>query len=209
MAKTAKLSFSLDYYVPSKLKEHARSDAGYKEIKKEYSRLRDIAQKRLKRLKAAGYTDLDVYQKNYKHYPLLKRIRSKSELAQRLSDLSRFIIAQRSTVSGIKAAQKKALKTFKESGYDFINESNVEEFGQYMEEYRDQLLDYEYDSGEAADAFRVAEKQKVPPEEVQKDFEWWLENKEAVEKLKPTSKDEATLGTIKQRVTKAKKKGKK
>ena len=92
MATRARLTYDFSWYTPSEIK--AKLEAGgdlAKQVRKEYTRLRDISQKRLKRLAAAGYTDTEIYQRNYKHYPKLKDIKSKSELAQRLSDLSRFV----------------------------------------------------------------------------------------------------------------------
>lgn len=187
MARKAKLSWDRDWYTPSNIKAMLENGKE-KEVRKEYTRLRDISQKRLKRLKAAGYTDTEVYKRNYKHYPKLKNIKSHSELAQRLSDLSRFIASELSTVSGIKSREKKALETFKEHGYTFVSQDNLKEFGEFMEAYRDNLLDMEYDSGDAAELFHVAVKHNIEPEKLKEDFEYWLENLETAKKLRKAKK---------------------
>ena len=187
MAARARLSWDRDWYTPSNLK--AMLDNGKeKEVRKEYTRLRDIAQKRLKRLKAAGYINTDVYQKNYKHYPLLKNIKSRSELAQRLSDLSRFIASSRSTVSGIKDARTQSLKTLHEHGFTFVNQENYGEFANFMESYRDNMLDMEYDSGDAAELFGVTVKHEIDPEKVKEDFDFWMENLDIAMKLRKSKK---------------------
>lgn len=187
MAARARLSWDRDWYTPSNLK--AMLDNGKeKEVRKEYTRLRDIAQKRIKRLKAAGYTNTDVYQKNYAHYPKLKDIKSKSELAQRLSDLSRFVASSRSTVSGIKDARSQSLKTLHEHGFTFVTQENYGDFAQFMESYRDQLLDMEYDSGDAAELFGVAVKHELDTEKVKQDFEFWMENLDIAMKLRKSKK---------------------
>ena len=185
MAKIARPTYEFSWYTPSEIK--AKLDAGgdlERQVRKEYTRLRDISQKRLKRLSAAGYENTDVYQKNVKHYPKLKDIKSKSELAQRLSDLSRFVGSSQSTVSGLKEREKKVLKTLKKSGYKYINESNLSDFGDFMEYYRDALYDLEYDSGDAADLYTVVEKNKLDPEKVKEDFDFWLENVEDAKKIR-------------------------
>lgn len=187
MARRARLSWDRAEYTPSNIK--AMIEAGkVKEVRKEYTRLRDIAQKRLKRLAAAGYKNTEVYQRNYKHYPLLKNIKSSSELAQRLSDLSRFIESRRSTVKGIKDTRTQALKTLHEHGYKFVTAENYGEFAQFMESYRNNLLDMEYDSGDAADLFGVAVKHEIDPEKIKEDFEFWMENLEVAKKLRKARK---------------------
>lgn len=189
MAKIARPTYNVGWYTPSEIK--AKLDAGgdlEKEVRKEYTRLRDISQKRLKRLKAAGYEQMDVYQKNYKHYPKLKDIKSKSELAQRLSDLSRFVGSTQSTVKGLKDREKKVLAQLKKHGYKYVNESNLSDFGDFMEYYRDAMYDLEYDSGDAAELFTVVEKNKLDPEKVKEYFDFWLENLEEAKKIRKAKK---------------------
>lgn len=185
MPKLARPTYDVGWYTPSEIK--AKLEAGgslEKEVRKEYTRLRDISQKRLKRLAAAGYTETDVYKKNVTHYPKLKDIKTKSELAQRLSDLSRFVGSSQSTVKGIKEREQKVLKTLRKSGYKYVNESNLSDFGEFMEYYRDAMYDLEYDSGDAADLYTVVEKNKLDPEKVKEDFDFWLENIEDAKKIR-------------------------
>ena len=175
MAKRASVTYGPDWYTPVAIKNLLATPEGEKIVRKEYTRLRDISQKRLKRLKAAGYESTQQYKRNVLHYPKLKDIKSKTELAYRLSDLSRFIEAKTSTVSGIKETQKKAIETMHEHGYDFINSSNIKQFGEFMEEFRNRQLDMEYDSGDAAELFSVVTKKKVSIEKVKENFEEYLE----------------------------------
>lgn len=185
MAKIARPTYDVGWYTPSEIK--AKLEAGgdlEREVRKEYTRLRDISQKRLKRLAAAGYENTDVYKKNVKHYPKLKAIKTDSELAQRLSDLSRFVGSTQSTVRGLKEREKKVLKTLKKNGYKYVNESNLSDFGEFMEYYRDAMYDLEYDSGDAADLYTVVEKNKLDPEKVKEDFDFWLENVDEAKKIR-------------------------
>lgn len=189
MAKTARPTYEFSWYTPSNLK--AMLDAGgdlEKEVRKEYTRLRDISQKRLKRLAAAGYANTDIYKKNIKHYPKLKDIKTKAELAQRLSDLSRFIASRMSTVKGIKDTRSHRIRTLHEHGFTFVNDSNYADFAEFMEFYREQLLDMEYDSGDAAELFGVTVKHEIDPDKFKEDFEFWMENLEAAKKLRKSKK---------------------
>lgn len=208
MARIARPTYDVNWYTPSELK--AKLEAGgdlEKQVRKEYTRLRDISQKRLKRLAAAGYTNTEVYQRNVKHYPKLKDIKTKSELAQRLSDLSRFVGSSQSTVKGIKSREQKTLETLKESGYTFVHESNLKEFGDFMEQYRDQLLDMDYDSGDAAELYRIVEKHNLDPDKVAEDFEWYLDNLEKAAALRKAKSSTGNTENFKKRLEKQIKKG--
>ena len=208
----ARLTYDPNWYIPTKIKAEIQENRAA--VRKEYTRLRDISQKRLKRLKAAGLDDTQAYLKNYKHYPKLKDIKSDSELASRLSDLARFITAKGSTVSGQKDIMKKSLSTLHDTGYTFVNEGNFRDFGKFMEEYRHQMLDMSYDSGDAADLYGVTIKHQLDPEKVKADFEFWLENLDRAEKLrksKSAGNYEKTKGRIQKQldeVEKRKRKGK-
>lgn len=211
MAKIARPTYEFSWYTPSEIK--AKLDAGgdlEREVRKEYTRLRDISQKRLKRLAAAGYTDTEVYQRNYRHYPKLKDIKSKSELAQRLSDLSRFVASSQSTVKGIKEREKKVLETLHENDYDFVNEGNLKDFGEFMKLYRDEMMDSAgFDSGDAAELYSVIEKHKLDPEKIAEDFEFYLENLEAAKELALRKGSTGNTDKFKKRLERAVKKKKK
>lgn len=203
MAARARLTYDFSWYTPSEIKAKLETGGDLaKQVRKEYTRLRDISQKRLKRLAAAGYTDTEVYQRNYKHYPKLKDIKSKSELAQRLSDLSRFVGSSQSTVKGIKERNKQTLETLKEHGYSFVNESNLRDFGDFMEQYRDQLLDMDYDSGDAAELYRIVEKHGLDPDKVAADFEFYLDNLDKAAALRKAKSSTGNEEVFKKRILK-------
>lgn len=185
----ATLKYDPDFYIPSNLNKQLQGSMS-KEIRAEYSRLRGIAMKRLKRLEAADMDDTQAYLKNYKHYPALKDIKTSQELAGRLSDLSRFITAKASTVSGQREIRSKSIATLHENGYTFVNDDNIVDFGRFMEEYRKQKLDKEgYDSGDAAETFSIAEKHLIDPDELYQEFEFWLANVDTAKKLKRSAND--------------------
>lgn len=201
----SKPTYDYEWYFPSNIAAMLKAGKA-KEVRKEYTRLRDISQKRLKRLAAAGYEESQTYKQNVAHFPKLKDIKSPFDLAQRLSDLSRFITSPRSTVSGMKSTRSKALDKLHEHGYDFVNQSNLDAYGEFMEEYRNQKLDREYDSGDAADAFRVLEKHGVDPKDAEADFEFWIDNVKTASKLRKSKSSYGDPAKLKARVKKAKRK---
>lgn len=88
------LSSSL-WYDPAELK-----GMDPKKMRKEYTRMRDIAQKRLKRMGSTIYTSMDIYKYNVNRFKKLKDIKTDRELRQMLSDVSRFVNNEASTLRG-------------------------------------------------------------------------------------------------------------
>ena len=203
MQRKARLYNDFSWYTPSNLKAMLEGKKELQaQVRKEYSRLRDIAQKRLKRLEKAGFSETEVYKKNVSHYPTLKEIKTKSELAQRLSDLSRFIRSSQSTVQGIRERRQKTLESLHDHGYNFVNEQNLNEFGAFMDDYRANKLDMEYDSGDAAELFSVAEKHQIDPQDLEKDFEHYLDNLEELKKLRRSKKRRGSAKELKKALDK-------
>lgn len=203
----AKLTYDIEYYrldkILGKLKgEIGDAVANRKEIRAEYTRLRDIAQKRLKRMGETKFRETNTYKFNVKHYPKLKDIKSINELAGRLADLARFITDPYGTLTKQKEIMKKSLTTLHENDYTFVTEENYIEFGKFMEHYRDTHYDEIYDSGDAADAYGVTVKHQIDPEKVKEDFEFWLENIQAAKDLRRSKQSIGNYDKMKTRVSK-------
>lgn len=203
----AKLTYDIEYYRLDKILGKLKGDIGdaavnCKEIRAEYTRLRDIAQKRLKRMGESMFRETNTYKFNVKHYPKLKDIKSINELAGRLADLARFIIDPYGTLAKQKEIMKKSLTTLHENDYTFVTEENYIEFGKFMEYYRDTHYDEIYDSGDAADAYGVTVKHQIDPEKVKEDFEFWLENIQAAKDLRRSKQSIGNYDKMKTRVSK-------
>ena len=200
-----KLTYEDEFYFPSNLislmklsdtqSPEMREAAirAQKTIRKEYTKLRDISQKRLKRMGQSEFARSQTYMMNVGHFPKLADIKTPQELAYRLSELSRFIESPMSTITGQKTAMQKAIATLHSSvdkygapkeAFTFVNEDNYLDFAEFMQEWRDQHLDEIYDSGEAAETFSVLEKHEITADQVREDFEYWLENRDTADKLR-------------------------
>lgn len=207
MAKKAVLTYDYDWYAPVHIRNLIKS-GDKAAVRKEYTRLRDISQKRLKRMAKTDFTRTQIFKKNINHYPKLKDIQSDIELASRLSDLSRFVKTSMSTVSGQEKYIKKSLITLHKNSYTFVNRENFFDFADFMEEYRAQALDMIYDSGEATDVFEeMVVKRKMDPLDVEADFEYWLENREELKKMRNLKKEWGKPVELKARLEKRKAKG--
>lgn len=147
-----------------------------KDIRAEYSRLRDIAQKRLQRL-GRSEPESYAYRENVGAYAPARRL-STSQIVDLLPDLARFITARAGSVSGIRAIRKQTLETLHERGYDFVNARNLREFGEYMEDWRSRRELHSIGSPDVADFYGWASEHKVDIDRIRSDFAGWLSKRE-------------------------------
>lgn len=176
----ARLSYDEEWYTPAHLLSGTISE---QDIKKEYSRLRSIARKRLERFENTEWTDTQVYKQNKGRYIPVKEISSKYDLAYRLSALARYITADTSSVQGLKTQRRKSLESLHSSGYTFVNKKNFNDFGKFMEDYRSKKLDRMYDSKRVAVTFESIVKKGIDPNQIHKDFELWVSHQKELENM--------------------------
>lgn len=168
---TAKLNFGeIEHYNPQYLRNNY-TDA---QVRKEYSRLRAIAQKRLVRLAKAGFDQSNIYRYNRYNVRKLSELRSK-EVALALSQLAQFISNPLSTVTGQKQQRKEKIAKLQSYGYD-VTEKNFQSFTEFMELVNEQAMDLGYDSEATVELWETI-RDKVSPATVMQDIEQWLDNR--------------------------------
>ena len=101
-----------DTYVPSQLE-----DIEIAALRAEYTRLRDIGQKRVKRLGESAYTNSEAYQRHKEGFKTLKQISSEKELREELAELSRFVNSASSTIRGQDQMLRQRIQTLRSKGY--------------------------------------------------------------------------------------------
>ena len=98
-------------------------------LRQEYTRLRDIAQKRITRLESAGLPIPDFR----KGVPRLRDIRGNQSLfAHTLSDLYNFVKNPATLTEGAKETRSKMLERLSSSGFD-VKAEQLPAFGAFME----------------------------------------------------------------------------
>ncbi len=95
-----------------------------RDIRKEYTRLRDIAQKRIKR----GGLNVQI--------PKLRDLSGNAELAKHFAALNRFIASETSTAKGRERIKQREIETLERHKFYGINTKNVNDFNRFMEWYR-------------------------------------------------------------------------
>lgn len=150
-------------------------------VRAEYSRLRDIAQKRLKRL-AVNEPQSYAYRANVGQYAPARGM-STEEIRTQLPTLAKFIAAKTGSVMGIRAQRRKAVETFHEHGYKFINQNNLRAFGDFMESFRSKRgKTRTYGSFDAVELWEFTQENNIDPERVKKQFAQWLGQQRALDK---------------------------
>lgn len=168
MAKNADvLTWEYDEYYPYRLEQ-----IDERALRKEYTRLRKIANKRLNRLQASEYKEADLAKEYAGGFALLADV---EDLPRELTMLARFVASERSSVTGLKRIDKQTVETLQEHGYTFVNAKNVRQFGTFMEEMRQAGLSKLYSSEFMATWWSEQSKSKLDNvKELKKEFEKYV-----------------------------------
>lgn len=138
-------------------------------IKSEYQRLRKIANRRLERMgKYEEGWNSRTYRENIGKYKPYREL-TPGEAKVLLADVARMLAAKRGTLTGIRAANKQAIETLQERGYEFINAGNIHDFGRFMETWRSSSH-RGYGSIYATDLWSAAIRKEIAPAKVRELF---------------------------------------
>ena len=169
-------------YSPYQLSKMSDSD-----IRKAYSELRSVANKRLSRLEAQGLGK--TARTGYK-FPTIKSIKesSRSTVASELADVSKFLRDERTTVRG----EKKFLKEFQEmmtdKGYGDLVKTPDEVYRtiEFLEDLREAHKDKILSSGDALDALQEAERLNIPRNKLMDNIDLFVSNLDSLRDVKPS-----------------------
>ena len=112
---------------PVKVMDRIR-DAGkqdLREIRAEYTGLRDIMQKRIKR----GGLNIEI--------PKLRDLKGKADLAKEFAKLNRLIASETTTKRGQARIEERTVDTLKKHKFQGIDKGNIKDFNRFMEWYRE------------------------------------------------------------------------
>lgn len=152
------------------------------EIRKEYTRLRDILRKRIETINKSEFAGQGIAGQFPQGLPKLSEI-GPEELPYVLQQFATAIRSNSGSLKGLRKRRKETLKSLHESGYTNINEENILSFARFMEEARDRGLEKIYGSDIIATLYDTTIAIGISPEEVMKDYTWWLDNAENVEEV--------------------------
>ena len=118
-------------------------------MKAEYTRMRDIAQKRIKRMSQSEWTWTKTYKEHKNGFQKLKDIDPR-DFAKAYSELSKFVTAKSSSVTGQSAIRSRTMKTLNENiGRKAVTKQNYQRVISILNESR--LKKIVYDSETVAE----------------------------------------------------------
>jgi len=128
-------------------------------MKSEYTRMRDTAQKRLKRLDKQ-FPDSRAVKTHVHGFPKIRDIDPR-DFPKAFADLAKFLRAKGSTVTGQQEIKEKTIKTWQDQGLK-LNDTNYDKVIKIMEEMRRQKIVYDSDKAvELADSMLELDDQET------------------------------------------------
>ena len=142
MAKKSIFSWDPETYTIQALESIARgaNRDDWSAIKTEYTRLRDIAHKRITRLGQSEFKKSAAYQAHKQDFPKLRDLDPR-DIPAAMSEIVKFLTAKTSTVSGQRSRRAKTIRAWQEQGLD-LNEKNYNKVMAAMKEMRSRKILY-------------------------------------------------------------------
>lgn len=172
---SAQLKYSPEQY---RVRELSKMDIA--DVRKEYSRLRSIARKRLQRIEGTPFEQSQSYKNNKDKYKPLKDISDTRELYHLLYDLSIFIRSRNSSLKSLKTQMDSYIETMNERYPELnLDENNYFEFVEFMASIRRSALDKIYDSQQVLEYFESLKARglSVTGKDLYSSFLKWKSNK--------------------------------
>ena len=178
-------------FTPSQLEYQALQEGSlsYKQKRAAYTQLRDIAQKRIKRL-AREFSQSETYKQHKEGIRKLRDIKTESQLNIELAKLNKLIQSPYSTITGQKNLREQALETLKSNKYykpgttePIVTEENYDRFTDFMEAYRADAEARVYGSETPTELFNEAERLKIKPKSLIDYFSYWVDHLEDLKNM--------------------------
>lgn len=175
-------------------------------IKAEYTRLRKIAQERLR---AISKSDIGRASKTWYYNQNRFKPTSKLRPYERkilLAEVAKMMQAETGTLAGIKRQRKKAIQTFHEHGYTFIDESNFIDVGEFFREWKDSefrgygstvALDF-YEKIKDSEAFERASQRVDKSAQLLKDFKEWKKQRDEPHERENNENEKSSADLLKE-----------
>lgn len=173
---------SYERYTPYKMERMSEAS-----IRKEYSRLRSIANKRLERL---DIQNLGLKAMSGFRYPTIANIEKAgiSNVRSALADVSSWLNDYRSSVTGEKAFLSDFREMFIEKGYGslVVTPEQIYNTIRFLEEIRSEYNDKLLPSGDALDALQEAQRLKIPMNKLIDNLDIFVQHLDDLENVQPT-----------------------
>lgn len=175
--------------------EIANSSMSTKELRREYSKQAYRARQRLSKIEQAFGSKAEIVQRRQGDFGTLKSLGriNRMQLAQELSDVQKFLASGSSRVSEYGQVRRNIVESFQENGYEFVNESNLDDLYQFLEDARARHLASMYGSDQLIETWNKAQKRGLTQEQLLGNIEYWAQKPRKSMRIyanKSTSRDD-------------------
>lgn len=188
--KPFELAYPVEWYTP-----YGIANLTEKQLREEYTRMRDAAQKRVKRLTTSEFSTTQAAQQYGRGFAKMSTLTVRSpksagkeerEIAQQATRknieaefmrMSVFLRSPEVSVAGLRERRAHNIKMLRKHGYA-VNTRNYDKFVKFMERMREKYGSRLFDSDQAADIFSAAERAHLSPEQLEKMVERYHEGGE-------------------------------
>lgn len=105
------------------------------------------------------------------------------ELSSMLSRLNKFTQSESSTIKGYNESRQKTIDSFKENGYEWVNDDNLDDLLEFMDDFKEGVESQQYGSDDAMLIFEQADRLGISSDDLKKNMDLFLDNFEEIEKL--------------------------
>ena len=158
--------------------EIAGSSRSTKELRREYSKLAYKARKRLEAIEKKFGSKAEIVQRRKGDFGTLSSLGkvNRAQISAELADVRRFLASGSSRVSEYAQVRQNAIESFHRSGYEFVNEKNLDDLYQFLEDARARHIGSIYGSDQLIETFERAQKRGLSSEQLLGNIEYWAEN---------------------------------
>lgn len=158
----------------------------------EYRRLRHAAMERLRSFRGTEFSENSYvkFQSRPGRFPEPSNIKTLSQLGTALGNVRAFLESSQSTPERMRALNRRRIDTLHERGYTFVNADNIVSFGKFMEAARLRAGGFVFGSPIWAKMYHAAEKKGIDPMTLLKNFDYWIDNIDELEKSRPPRNNE-------------------
>lgn len=163
------------------------------DARKLYTKYRDIAQKRVKRLVQGGYINEKEAEMYNRRMPTLK---NQKNVRAGLEELRTFLNQEKSSAQRTKALQKEIAEGWDRAGYKVDIPKGVQskrKFGHFMDYMKKKYKGRQYDSSRAVRLYIAVKNKGLDPQNFRKESTFFMENIEMFEAIpKQTGKGKSS-----------------
>jgi len=158
--------------------EIAGSSQTTAQLRREYSKLAYTARQRIARLEQEFGPKAEILQRRSGDFGTLRSLGkvNRTQIAQELASVRRFLASGSSRVREYRQIRENIIESFQRSGYEFVNESNLDDLYQFLEDARARNIAAVYGSDQLVETWNRARKRGLTEEQLLGNIEYWAEN---------------------------------